>query len=63
MIVAVLGGMGLQGKAALLDLTRSEGVEKVVCADANQKDLGKLATFIDMGKVERVEMDASSARN
>jgi len=64
MIVAVLGSMGLQGRAAVLDLARSKGVEKVLCADAIQSDdLGKLARFIDMGKVERVKMDASSARN
>ena len=64
MIVAVLGSMGLQGRAAVLDLARSKGVEKVLCADAIQSDdLGQLARFIDMGKVERVKMDASSARN
>jgi lysine 6-dehydrogenase len=63
MIVAVLGGMGLQGKAALLDLSRSKAVEKVLCADAAPKDLGKLTKFVDMGKVEMVEMDASSTRN
>ena len=64
MIVAVLGSMGLQGRAAVLDLTRSKGVEKVLCADAIQSDdLGKLEKFIDRSKVERVEMDASSARN
>ncbi len=39
MIVAVLGGMGLQGRAALLDLTRSKGVEKVLCADAVQRKI------------------------
>ncbi len=63
MIIAVLGGMGLQGKAALLDLTRSKKVEKVLCADRVQEDLGKLSRFIDMGKVEMVEMDASSTRD
>ena len=61
MIVAVLGGMGLQGRAALLDLTRSKGVDKVLCADMVQSgDLGKLERFIDRSKVEMVRMDGSS---
>jgi lysine 6-dehydrogenase len=61
MIVAVLGGMGLQGRAALLDLTRSKEVEKVLCADVVQSgDLGKLERFIDRSKVEMVKMDGSS---
>ncbi len=64
MIVAVLGGMGLQGRAALLDLTRSKGVEKVLCADVVQSDdLGKLEGFIDRRKIERVRMDGSSKRD
>jgi lysine 6-dehydrogenase len=63
-IVAVLGGLGLQGRAALLDLTRSEGVEKVICADAVPGgDLGKLERFIDRGKLEMIEMDGSSTRD
>ncbi|MCU0575058.1 MAG: saccharopine dehydrogenase NADP-binding domain-containing protein [Syntrophobacteraceae bacterium] len=64
MIVAVLGGMGLQGRAALLDLTRSKGVDKVLCADAVQSgDLGKLERFIDRSKIEMVPMDGSSKRD
>jgi saccharopine dehydrogenase-like NADP-dependent oxidoreductase len=64
MIVAVLGGMGLQGRAALLDLTRSQGVDKVLCADAVRgDDLGKLERFLDRGKVEMVQMDGSSTRD
>jgi len=64
MIVAVLGGMGLQGRAALLDLTRSKGVDKVLCADAVQSgDLGRLERFIDRSKIEMVPMDGSSKRD
>jgi lysine 6-dehydrogenase len=64
MIVAVLGGMGLQGRAALLDLTLSKGVEKVFCADVVQSDdLGKLERFIDRRKIEMVQMDGSSKQD
>jgi saccharopine dehydrogenase-like NADP-dependent oxidoreductase len=64
MIVAVLGGLGLQGRAALLDLTRSKEVKKVLCADVVQSDaLGKLERFIDRRKIERVQMDGSSKRD
>jgi lysine 6-dehydrogenase len=63
MIVAVLGGMGLQGRAAVADLCRSKAVEKVLCADAVLRDPGRLATLPGWEKVETVKMDASSARN
>jgi lysine 6-dehydrogenase len=64
MIVAVLGGTGLQGRAALVDLTRSEGVEKVLCADAVlSDDLGRLERFIDRSKIEMVKMDGSSKQD
>ncbi|MGE5841536.1 MAG: saccharopine dehydrogenase family protein [Deltaproteobacteria bacterium] len=64
MIVAVLGGMGLQGRAALLDLTRSKEVEKVLCADVvKSSDLGRLERFIDRRKIEMIQMDGSSKRD
>jgi saccharopine dehydrogenase-like NADP-dependent oxidoreductase len=64
MIVAVLGGTGLQGRAALVDLNRSKGVEKILCADAVlSDDLGKIERSIDRGKVERVQMDGSSKQD
>ena len=33
MRIAVLGGLGLQGRAAIADLVASAGVEQVVCVD------------------------------
>ena len=33
MKVLVLGGCGIQGRAALYDLTRNESVDHVTCAD------------------------------
>ena len=34
MQIVVLGGNGLQGKAAVMDLANSEDVERVISADA-----------------------------
>jgi saccharopine dehydrogenase-like NADP-dependent oxidoreductase len=60
MKVLVLGGLGLQGKAALLDLARSEDVEEVVCADVVSTGLESLARFADLSKVRMAQVDASS---
>ena len=35
MKIAVLGGMGMQGRAALKDLSASQVVDEVICADSN----------------------------
>ena len=60
MKVAVLGGMGLQGKAALSDLARSKDVTEIICADLEPNALGKMANFLDVGRVTPVKIDASS---
>lgn len=60
MKVAVLGGLGLQGKAALLDLTRSKEVEEIICADVGSDGLKKMAGLFDADRVTAVRVDASS---
>lgn len=60
MKVLVLGGLGLQGKAALLDLARSQGVAEVLCADVGSTGLEKLARFVDLRRIRMVRVDASS---
>ncbi len=60
MKIAVLGGMGLQGKAALADLARSKDVTEIICADLEPRALGKMADFLDVGRVTPVKIDASS---
>jgi len=56
----VLGGLGLQGKAALLDLTRSKEVEEIICADVGSDGLKKMAGLFDADRVTAVRVDASS---
>ena len=51
MKVAVLGGLGLQGKAALADLARSKDVTEIICADLEPNALGKMADFLDVSRV------------
>jgi saccharopine dehydrogenase-like NADP-dependent oxidoreductase len=57
MKIAVLGGLGMQGRAAVLDLARSEGVETVVCADNRLDAKDDMA---DLHKVAITELDATS---
>ncbi|MEW5910260.1 MAG: saccharopine dehydrogenase NADP-binding domain-containing protein, partial [Thermodesulfobacteriota bacterium] len=60
MKIAVLGGLGMQGKAALLDLARSSQVREILCADVNLKDWGNLPAFTPTSKIKPVRMDGSS---
>ena len=43
MKIAVLGGLGLQGRAAIADLAASAGVEQVVCVDTPPDGASRLA--------------------
>jgi len=61
--ILVLGGCGIQGRAAVFDLVRSEGIQEVICADARMEGLHALGSFIDMANVRAVEMDASNLDN
>jgi saccharopine dehydrogenase-like NADP-dependent oxidoreductase len=62
MKIAVLGGLGMQGKAALFDLSRSERVHAIVCVDSNQRDWDALARITDTSKITPVTLDASARR-
>lgn len=54
MKVAVLGGLGLQGRAAIADLAASAGVEEIVCVDTAPDGLGRLSGLVDPGSVRFV---------
>ena len=60
MRIIVLGGLGYQGKAALVDLMRSEAVTEVVCADAGTDGLAALSGFEGFAKVRAVQIDAGA---
>jgi len=60
MKIVVLGGLGMQGKAALLDLARSTAVREVICADYTLKDWGRMAALTDVSKIKPVRVDGSS---
>lgn len=60
MKIAVLGGLGMQGKAALLDLARSDQVREIICADVSLKGWDKLAAITDVSKIKPVQLDGSS---
>ena len=58
MRVLVLGGCGSQGRAALYDLSRNDGVEQITCADSRPEVLDSF-DFIDKAKIHSVGIDAN----
>ena len=60
MKVFVLGGLGLQGRAAVIDLMRSAEVKEVVCADAHTQGLESLTALEGFEKLRPVALDAAS---
>jgi len=58
MKVLVLGGCGIQGRAALYDLSRNPSVSQVTCADI-QPDLIHSFDFLDTARILPVGLDAN----
>jgi len=54
MKIAVLGGLGLQGRAAIADLVASAGVEEVVCVDTAPDGAARLGGLTDLARVRFV---------
>jgi lysine 6-dehydrogenase len=63
MRVALLGGLGLQGRAALADLSKNERVREILCADANLNAWDQAARWVDASKVRPVKVEASSRKD
>ena len=57
MRVLVLGGCGIQGRAALYDLSRNASVDHITCADI-QPDLIHSFDFLDRAKIQSIRLDA-----
>jgi len=60
MKIAVLGALGMQGRAAVRDLARSPHVREILCADRDLRGWEGLAAGIDTGRITPVPLDASS---
>lgn len=54
MKIAVLGGLGLQGRAAIADLVASPDVEQVVCVDTASDGPARLGGLTDLARVRFV---------
>ncbi|TJW43123.1 MAG: saccharopine dehydrogenase family protein [Mesorhizobium sp.] len=54
MKIAVLGGLGLQGRAAIADLVASDGVEQVVCVDTAPDGVARLGGLTNLARVRLV---------
>ncbi|MET2825408.1 saccharopine dehydrogenase family protein [Mesorhizobium shangrilense] len=61
MKIAVLGGLGLQGRAAIADLVASEGVEEVVCVDTVTDGAARLGGLTDLSRVRFVVPEGAIA--
>ena len=61
MKVLVLGGCGIQGRAALYDLSRNPCVAHITCADI-QPDLVHSFDFLKTDKIHPVRLDASDPK-
>lgn len=59
--VLVLGGCGIQGKAAVVDLARSDAVDEVICADATLDGIRTIEPFVDKAKLRTAALDAADA--
>lgn len=55
-------GCGIQGKAVLFHLSKSDKVKKVICADYYPEKLGKFSDFLDMNKIKMIKIDASDQK-
>ncbi len=60
MKVLVLGGCGIQGRAALHDLSRNVSVDHVTCADIEPERVHSF-DFIDKAKIQIVRLDANDS--
>ncbi|WP_319523810.1 saccharopine dehydrogenase C-terminal domain-containing protein [uncultured Desulfosarcina sp.] len=60
MRVLVLGGCGIQGRAAVFDLAKGPDVQEVICADANFEALDEISAFVDMAKIRTESLDANN---
>ncbi|WP_095200497.1 saccharopine dehydrogenase family protein [Mesorhizobium carmichaelinearum] len=58
MKIAVLGGLGLQGRAAIADLVAS-GVDEVICVDTAADGAARLADLTDLSRVRFVVPEGS----
>ena len=61
MKMLVLGGCGIQGRAALYDLSRNESVVHITCADI-QPEIVDSFDFIDKAKIQSVRVDANDPK-
>lgn len=56
-------GCGIQGKAILFYLSRSDKVKKITCADYYPGTIRKFSNFLDMNKIMMVETDAADKKS
>ncbi|MFA1822605.1 saccharopine dehydrogenase family protein [Virgibacillus oceani] len=63
MKIVVLGGAGLQGRAAIQDLGRNEAIKEIVCADVVFEALDAFSEYLDMDKIVKKKVDATSQEN
>jgi saccharopine dehydrogenase-like NADP-dependent oxidoreductase len=58
MKIVVLGGLGIQGKAALANLSNSKIVDEVICADSNLDLWPHISSQVGAKKIQAVKINA-----
>ena len=61
MKVLLLGGCGIQGRAALYDLSRNVSVDHITCADI-QPEIVHSFGFLDTSKIQTTRLDANDQK-
>ncbi len=61
MKIVVLGGLGIQGRAALKDLSDSKIVDEVICADSNLDLWPDISRQVDEKKIQLVKINAEKS--
>ncbi len=62
MKILVLGGCGIQGRAAVHDLTKNNEVESIIVADADTRNIELIRGVSDLSKVRVEQIDAADRR-
>jgi saccharopine dehydrogenase-like NADP-dependent oxidoreductase len=62
MKIAFLGSVGMQGKAALVDLANIDSVDDIIRADVDLKGWKQLEGFLYTSRIRPVKVDGSSQK-
>lgn len=63
MRILVLGGAGLQGRAAIHDLSNQTSVEEIICGDMDFQTIDNFKEHIDIDRIKKRKIDAGDVNS